>query len=74
MYQKAQWYDLSFFNIYINDLFVNHKNIDVYNLADGTTPNVYNESLQNGLESLEQKAELTLTYCENNYMKLNRDN
>ena len=74
MYDKAQWQDLYFFNIYVNDLFANHKNTDVYNFADGTTPNVCNESLQKGLESLEQKAELTLTCFENNYMKLNKDN
>ena len=37
------------------------------------TAPLYNASLQKVLESLEQKAELTLTWFKNNYLKLNRD-
>ena len=58
------------FNIYINDVFVALKEIDICNFADDTTPHVCDSKLKSVLETLEHNSEIAIAWFEMNYMKL----
>ena len=49
------------------------KGIDICNFADDVTPFVSNSDLKSVLETLKVNSELTRTWFEMNYMKLNKD-
>ena len=53
-YHKGQYLDLSFFNIFICDLFFDDINIDLANYADDTAPYAYDLELGKVIESLEK--------------------
>ena len=61
------------FNIYINDMFLALNKIDICNFADDTTPYVCDSNLKSVLEKLEHNPELSISWFEMNYMKLNTD-
>ena len=61
-----------FFNIYINDLFYQFINTDVYNMADDTTPYACNTDLVTLLQNLENDTMSAITWFKINYMQLNQ--
>ena len=61
------------FNIYLRDLLFLIKDIDVCNFADDSTIFICDHSFEKVLNVLEKNAKLTMSYFENNYMKLNKD-
>ena len=61
------------FNIYINDIFLALKEVDICNFADDTTPYVCRSNLKSVLETLGHDSELAIAWFEMNYMKLNID-
>ena len=65
---------LLLFNIYINDLFLTLRNIDICNFANDATLYAYNENLEKVSESLEQNAEVALIMFKNSYMTLKEIN
>ena len=62
-----------FFNIYINDLFLEFVCTDVCNLADDTTPYACDTSVERLLQRLENDSLSAMIWFENNYMILNAD-
>ena len=60
-------------NIYLNDLSLFLKEIDLCNFADDTTPFASHKSLAELLGELERNSDLPIHWFENNYMKLNAD-
>ena len=61
------------FNFYLNDLFFLLDNIDIYNFADDTTPNVCDVELKVVLDKLENCSELAIVWFKSNYMKFNEE-
>ena len=62
------------FNIYLNDLFLALKDVEVCDFADDTTPFVCDLELNTALNKLEENSAIALNYMfEINYMKLNSD-
>ena len=61
------------FNIYLNDLFLALKDVEVCNFADDTTPFICDLELNTGLNRLEENSAIALRWFEINYMKLNSD-
>ena len=61
------------FNLYINDLFCEITNTHPCNLADDTSLNAFNKSLEELLLHLEYDTLSAIIWFENNFMKLNQD-
>ena len=62
-----------YYLIFTSICFFALKGIDICNFADDTTPFVSNSDLKSVLETLEDNSELTRTWFEMSYMKLNKD-
>ena len=59
------------FNIYLSDLFFFLKYVGTCNFSHDTTTYISDGSLENVLKSLEKNSMLTISWFENNYIKLN---
>ena len=62
------------FNIFLNDIyFVLSHNISIYNYADDNTIGSFHEDIFGLKRNLEMSADITLTWLDNNQMKVNPD-
>ena len=61
------------FNIYLSDLFLFLKEINIASYADDTTPYICNNNLDLVIAKLEEDSSLLIKWINNNHMKANPD-